>query len=78
MVAPASVLDQWRQEIARWESELSAIIVRGGAHDRSWQWKARKDVTLVTYEVLRQDAAYLAKRQASRTTWDVVLLDEAQ
>ena len=78
MVAPASVLDQWRQEIARWASELSAIIVRGGAHDRNWQWKARKDVTLVTYEVLRQDAAYLAKRQASRTTWDVVLLDEAQ
>ena len=78
VVAPASVLDQWRQEIARWAPELSAIIVRGGAHDRSWQWKARKDVTLVSYEVLRQDAAHLARRQASGTTWDVVVLDEAQ
>ena len=78
VVAPASVLDQWRQEIARWAPELSAIIVRGGAHDRSWQWKARKDVTLVSYEVLRQDAAFLATRQPSRTTWDVVVLDEAQ
>lgn len=78
VVAPASVLDQWRRELARWAPELSAIIVRGVADDRSWQWKAGKEVTLVSYDVLRQDAGFLARLQASRNAWDVVVLDEAQ
>ena len=78
VVAPASVLDQWRQELARWAPELSAIIIRGGADDRSWQWKAGKEVTLVSYDVLRQDAGFLARLQASRSAWGVVVLDEAQ
>ena len=47
VVAPASVLDQWRREISKWAPELSAIIIRGPAADRSWQWAANSDVTLV-------------------------------
>ena len=78
VVAPASVLDQWREELARWAPELSAIIVRGVVDDRSWQWKAGKEVTLVSYDVLRQDAGFLARLQASRNAWDVAVLDEAQ
>ena len=78
VVAPTSVLDQWRQELARWAPELSAIIVRGGADDRSWQWKAGKEVTLASYDVLRQDAGFLARLQASRNAWGAVVLDEAQ
>ena len=78
VVAPASVLDQWRRELARWAPELSAIIVRGGADDRSWQWRAEKEVVLVSYDVLRQDAGFLARLQASRSAWSVVVLDEAQ
>ena len=52
VVAPASVLDQWRREIAKWAPELSAIIIRGSAADRSWQWDTRKDVILTSYETL--------------------------
>ena len=78
VVAPANLLDQWRQELARWAPDLSAIIVRGTADDRVWQWKAGTEVTLVSYDVLRQDADFLAKLQASRNAWGVVVLDEAQ
>ena len=78
VVAPASVLDQWRREIARWAPEMSAIIIRGSADDRAWQWRAKTDVTLVSYDVLRSDAAILARLRASRGPWDVVVLDEAQ
>ena len=78
VVAPAGVLDQWRQELARWAPELSAIIVRGAADDRAWQWKAGKEVTLVSYDVLRQDAGFLARLHASRNAWSVIVLDEAQ
>ena len=78
VVAPASVLDQWRREIARWAPEMSAIIIRGSADDRAWQWRAKTDVALVSYDVLRSDAAILATLRASKSAWDVVVLDEAQ
>ena len=74
VVAPASVLDQWRREISRWAPELSAIIIRGSAADREWQWAARPDVTLVGYESLRADF----DGQLSRRAWDLVVADEAQ
>ena len=78
VVAPAGVLDQWRREIAKWAPELSAIIVRGAADDRTWQWRAVVDVTLASYDVLRSDAGRLARLRAGHGVWDAVVLDEAQ
>ena len=78
VIAPASVLNQWRQEITKWAPELSAIIIRGPAHDRKWQWMAQTDVKLVSYGVLRQDADRLVEMGPSRRKWDVVVADEAQ
>ncbi len=75
VVAPASLLDQWRREIEKWASELTAIIIRGPAKDRSWQWKARADIFLVSYDTLRSDSDV---RRVQLTTWDVVVADEAQ
>ena len=74
VVAPSSLLDQWRREIEKWAPELSAIIIRGSASDRATWWKARRDVTLVGYETLRSDFSGPARRR----TWDVVVADEAQ
>ncbi len=78
VVAPASVLDQWRREIARWAPELRAIIIRGTADNRAWQWKARTDLSLVSYDVLRSDGNHLARARNSGEAWDAVVLDEAQ
>lgn len=78
VVAPAGVLDQWRREIAKWAPELSAIIIRGNAADRSWQWQAQRDITLVSYETLRADAGSSSGGPAYGKTWDVVVADEAQ
>ncbi len=78
VIAPASVLNQWRQELSRWAPELSAIIVRGSAPDRRWQWLAQTDVKLVSYGVLRQDADRLVAMRPARPMWDVVVADEAQ
>ena len=41
VVAPSSLLDQWRREIEKWAPELSAIIIRGSLSDRATWWKAR-------------------------------------
>ncbi len=78
VVAPAGVLDQWRREIERWAPDLSAIIMRGSPDDRIWQWRARKDVHLVSYDVLRMDAGVLRDLGPVRRSWDAVVLDEAQ
>ena len=74
VVAPSSLLDQWRREIEKWAPELSAIIIRGSVSDRATWWKARRDVTLVGYETLRSDFDGPARQR----TWDVVVADEAQ
>ena len=78
VTAPASILDQWRREIAKWAPELSAIIIRGSTSDRSWQWAADRDVTLVSYDTLRSDFSGNTRSPVRRKTWDVVVADEAQ
>ena len=78
VAAPAGLLDQWRREIEKWAPELSAIVIRGPMSDRSWQWRAGKDVTLVSYDTLRSDFGGSAQSPVRRRTWDVVVADEAQ
>ena len=77
VAAPAGLLDQWRREIEKWAPELSAIIIRGSTADRSWQWAAKRDVALVSYDTLRSDFSD-AQSPVRRKTWDVVVADEAQ
>ena len=77
VVAPASVLDQWRRELEKWAPELSAIIIRGPAAERAWQWRAGRDVTLVSYDALRSDFGG-ARSFVRQRGWDVVIADEAQ
>ena len=78
VAAPASLLDQWRGELRKWAPDLSAIIIRGSASDRAWQWRAATDVTLVSYETLRSDFEGNTQTPVRRRIWDVVVADEAQ
>ena len=78
VVAPAGLLDQWRRELSRWAPELSAIIIRGNSKDREWQWTARADVAIVSYDTLRSDLDAGERAPAARKTWGVVVADEAQ
>ncbi len=78
VAAPAALLDQWRRETEKWAPELSAIIVRGSAADRAWQWAANVDVTLVSYDTLRSDFAGNPQSPLRRKPWNVVVADEAQ
>ena len=77
VVAPAAVLDQWRQELRKWAPELTAIIIRGNAADRGWQWNAVAQVTIVSYDTLRSDANG-PQSPPYRKTWDALVADEAQ
>ncbi len=78
VVAPASVLDQWRQELQKWAPELRAMIVRGTQEDRAWQWAAQVHVAIVSYETLRSDVSGGPNSPPCRKIWDVLVADEAQ
>jgi len=78
VVAPASLLDQWRQELTKWAPELKAIIIRGTQTDRGWQWAAEVHVAIVSYETLRSDFTDNPHSPPRRRVWDVVVADEAQ
>ncbi|MBC7792166.1 MAG: helicase, partial [Clostridia bacterium] len=69
VVAPTSVLHNWRNELARFRPGLKVDLYHGP--DRELNPKA--DVTLTTYAILRLDEEKLAAEE-----WDMAVLDEAQ
>jgi SNF2 family DNA or RNA helicase len=73
VVAPTSLLGNWRREIHRFAPALRVATLRG--NDRRAQWKnlPRHDVGLVTYGTLLRDED-IARRQE----FHLLILDEAQ
>ena len=78
VIAPASVLDQWRRELLKWAPDLRAMVVRGSVADRGWQWATPVHVALASYDTLRSDFGSSPMSPVVRRTWDVVVADEAQ
>ena len=78
VVAPASVLDQWRRELLKWAPDLRAMVIRGSMADRGWQWATPVHVALVSYDTLRSDVGDNPMSPPARKTWGVVVADEAQ
>lgn len=77
IVAPASLINQWRMELYQWAPNLRFSTVRGPAGDRAWQWRVAADVVLTSYETLRSDFSPQPRHPTGRE-WSVVVLDEAQ
>jgi superfamily II DNA or RNA helicase len=73
IVAPTSVIGNWRRELGRFAPHLRVQLVRGA--DRRFQWlqASRCDVALTTYPLLVRDEALLVSRRFS-----MLILDEAQ
>jgi superfamily II DNA or RNA helicase len=69
VVAPTSVLHHWADELRRFRPDLRVSMYHGPQRTLT----ATANVTLTTYAILRLDADMLAQ-----TTWDTVVLDEAQ
>ena len=78
VVAPAPVLDQWRQELLKWAPELKALVIRGGPGERAWQWATDVHVGIVSYDTLRADFTDNLQSPVRRKTWGVLVADEAQ
>ncbi|MDQ2865616.1 MAG: DEAD/DEAH box helicase [Candidatus Eremiobacteraeota bacterium] len=73
IVAPASVVPNWRAEIARFLPAAKVVSLTGA--DRAQRLPALDgaDIALTTYALLARDIELLAARD-----WSIVVLDEAQ
>jgi SNF2 family DNA or RNA helicase len=78
VVAPASLVYQWRGEIKKWAPELRVSTVRGSAQQRTSAWANPAHVFITTYESLRSDHTADVNCGPRRRTWGVAILDEAQ
>jgi len=78
VVAPASLMYQWRSELTRWAPELRVSTVHGPGPRRAQAWTYPAHVFLTTYETLRSDYSDDRNCGPRRRTWGVVVLDEAQ
>ena len=73
VVAPTSLMANWRREAERFAPELRVLTLHG--QDRADRFGAipDSDLVLTTYPLIARDYATLTAR-----TWPVLLLDEAQ
>ncbi|HLL96236.1 MAG TPA: DEAD/DEAH box helicase [Spirosoma sp.] len=72
VVMPTTLLTNWQKEIARFAPELQARVYHGSGR-RLPATSHAYDLLLTTYGVVRSDLETLKK-----TTWAVVIIDEAQ
>ncbi|MBK6519894.1 MAG: DEAD/DEAH box helicase [Polyangiaceae bacterium] len=73
VVAPTSVCEGWRRETERFAPSLDARVYGGPERADSLLALKRRDVVIVSYALLQQDAAALAG-----VAWATAVLDEAQ
>jgi superfamily II DNA or RNA helicase len=73
VVAPTSLMANWRREAERFAPDLRVLTLHG--HDRIDRFGAipEHDLVLTTYPLIARDHAVLAAR-----TWPLMVLDEAQ
>ncbi len=73
IIAPVSLLGNWRREAAKFTPSLRVLLLHGAARHEAAQDIAQADIVLSPYSLLPRDKErWLAQR------WSVVVLDEAQ
>jgi SNF2 family DNA or RNA helicase len=77
IVCPASLLTQWRRELARWAPELKVVPVVGDPSERGRLWQIPAHIKIVGYETLRGDVMDLRDSPVLQKPWGVMILDEA-
>jgi len=73
IVAPTSLLGNWRREIARFAPALRVLVIKGGDRRALWKRLGQHDVGIVTYGALLRD-----EEIAGRLEFHLLILDEAQ
>ncbi|MGH8413703.1 MAG: SNF2-related protein [Gammaproteobacteria bacterium] len=73
VVAPTSLMTNWRREAERFTPKLKVLTLHGAARRNDFARIADHDIVLTTYALLPRDAKVLAAQE-----YRAVILDEAQ
>jgi superfamily II DNA or RNA helicase len=73
VVAPTSLMGNWRREIHRFAPALRGVTLRGNDRRSLWKRLPQHDVGLITYGTLLRD-----EEVAGRIEFHLLILDEAQ
>jgi len=73
IVAPTSLMGNWRREIEKFTPELSALVLHGPQRSQYYAELSDYDIILTTYPLLSRDEAHI-----SALKYHTIVLDEAQ
>ncbi len=73
IIAPTSLMGNWRRECQRFAPDLSVLLLHGSDRHQYLRQIADHDIVLTTYPLLRHDQNHLLKQP-----FHYVVLDEAQ
>ncbi|MFW6339619.1 MAG: DEAD/DEAH box helicase [Wenzhouxiangella sp.] len=73
VVAPTSLMFNWRAEAQRFAPELKVLTLHGPDRRGDFQWIGDSDLVLTTYPLLVRDIDWLETE-----CWHLLILDEAQ
>jgi len=73
VVAPTSVIGNWRSEAERFAPDLRVLVLHGKSRSAHFERLAEYDVVVTTYSLLTRDAKELASQ-----AYHALILDEAQ
>ena len=73
VIAPTSLMYNWRAEAKRFAPALKVLTLHGSERRGQFQWIPDSDLVLTTYPLLGRDIGWLEKYH-----WHMVILDEAQ
>lgn len=73
VIAPTSLVGNWRSELERFAPKLSTLVLHGQQRHSAFTSLADYDVVITTYPLLLRDVEVLTKQ-----AWSIVVLDEAQ
>jgi len=73
VIAPTSLMVNWKREAARFAPDLKVLVLHGAGRKNLFDQIESNDLILTTYPLLTRDAEVLLNQQ-----WHMTILDEAQ
>ena len=73
IMAPVSLMGNWRREASRFTPGLSVLVLHGSQRHQAASGMARHDIVIAPYSLLQRD-----RERWQAQAWHLVVLDEAQ
>jgi superfamily II DNA or RNA helicase len=73
IVCPTSLVENWKEEAARFTPDLKVLLLHGSDRHRRWEKIEKYDIVITSYALMRRDI-----EKHLEHTYSIAILDEAQ